>query len=119
MNIDEKIKKLAKLDNLQDVHRATRKGERDANGVVLRYLSNNVGGWKEYEPVPTYFKSYDAILPLIQKIIFKDDNDKITKFWDALNKMTNFFDNDGHVGMLKSTPEQLCDALLKAHEADE
>lgn len=70
---------------------------------------------------PDYGEKYDAVIPLIQKQLLRQDKDGanldstgIEKFWDKLNNITDFFDNYGHVGLFNATPSQLLDALLTA-----
>lgn len=73
---------------------------------------------KDQHPIvwKSYLTSRDAIIPVIEKFMKKSegiDIDFIEDFWDELNKLDDFFEEYGHVGMLISTPKNLCIALLK------
>lgn len=97
MTNQEKIIELAKLD-----------------GWTLRwnkprweYLSNNE--WYEVHQNHDYFTSYDAIIPLVQKMIITDEG--MTKVGCALMQVK---ESTGKLTVLQMTPSEIADALLKA-----
>lgn len=107
MTNEDKIKVLAELDGLSDLHWDDSMCERlTFIGTRGEFRHKIV---KVYVAVPDYLTSYDAIIPLIQKH-YKSGYEPggiswATAFYESLP------DNNT---ILKATPEQLCDALIKA-----
>lgn len=103
MKTEVKIKALAELDGWELVN--------TADGVTPEWKHERYCLSVYTEQLPNYLTSYDAIIPLVHKHI---NVENCEAFWNALNKLTDFFENEGHTGMLKTTPYQLCEALLRA-----
>lgn len=63
-----------------------------------------------------YLTSYDAIIPLIQK--WCDSNEQWDAFieylWDYLNITSDWVEQDAWKALLKCSPSQLAEALLRA-----
>lgn len=57
--------------DLEDIHRSTRNGKRDVNGVRLLYLSSATGGEREYSDVPNYPECLNACHEM-EKVLRKD-----------------------------------------------
>ena len=65
--------------------------------------------------VPNYLTSRDAIIPVIEKLYSKNDYEA-GKFIDVLAVIIGHEHNLGThcIGLVISTPKQLCEALLRA-----
>lgn len=63
-----------------------------------------------------YINSYDAIIPLIQKVLNHETPDRITLFQDYLSCLVGIEREDWKMEWNKfnATPSQLCDAVLVA-----
>jgi hypothetical protein len=68
--------------------------------------------WNRTMRVPEYLTSYDAIIPLIQKL-WKADVCLSGDFTSSLKKVREWH-TISLMEMLTATPSQLCEALLRA-----
>lgn len=99
----QKLIELAKMDGCKDIQPCNRNGKRSKEGQYLCFLESDVGGWKEYARVKNYLTSYDAIIPLIQKMC--KDNAQLE---------SDFETQCPECWWWNRTPSELCDALLVA-----
>ena len=80
------------------------------NSVLQTYLCRRSDG--TWTGLPDYLTSYDAIIPLIQKLW---KNDVITTDFNVyLTKAMNFPFQPRCIEAFEATPSQLCEALLRA-----
>lgn len=81
-----------------------------------------VGKVVQTSNLPDYLQSYDAIIPVIEKqysniqrILIFELQIGLHNFWKHAGKDTTQFDEiSWMVAILQATPQQLCEALLRA-----
>lgn len=98
MTTEEQVRALAELGGFTN--------------ICIAYPESELVGTKNGKRtiVPFYLTSYDAIIPLIRKLPLENAG----SFWGELNKLTDFFEEEGHTGVFRATPPQLCEALLRS-----
>jgi len=117
MKLKDQIKALAELDGWQ---RCTWYDgyNTDGNGnTTWRKAYVRTGEEIKYaDEFPNYPTSHDAIIPLIQK--WCDVNDQWDAFieylWDYLKITSDWSEQDAWRQLLRCTPQQLAEALLRA-----
>lgn len=117
MTTEQQIKALAELD-----------GWRIVNSYQSIQDGQDINWWRRDESsftdcvdreLPHYLTSYDAIIPLIQKMNVHKRNDLIASLWKICGNepsinFWNEYNFRGLFSMLVATPAQLCEALLRA-----
>lgn len=100
MKPEDKIKVLAELDGYFDVHVDDSMSNKPTLCGTRGEVRNKIV--KVYHDIPSYLTNYDPIIRLIQKQPREVKRDFITRIkWFA-------------VYTFECSPEQLCDALIKA-----
>ena len=133
MTNEDKIKVLAEVDGFENIDNYTYYPNKIGPFMGREYIggtkdklgkSDDLLG-REIIEIPDYLTDYDAIIPLVQKCLTKET---CHSFFDALGLIVapDWNDVDGtleYTGdgsyyeqwmLFKATPEQLCDALIRA-----
>lgn len=122
MNKHDQIKAIAELDGWTDVNWYD--GDNSGPGYWNGYPETKVGvseamEWeaqkeKYHKPLPHYLTSYDAIIPVIQKL-GKMDGISFVGYLMVTEFGSNFeIDESAAFKLITCTPAQLAEALLRA-----
>ena len=115
MTTEQKIKALAELDGWKDIQinppYPPNSNERLVLGDEPIWSNGNIISYICDRHCKPYLTSYDAILPLIQKLCTRNQELKV-QFLNTLR--SSFRQPASDYDMMMATPEQLADALLRA-----